>query len=100
MIHGKVTRHKWIEVEFQDTAGVKCTRRFADLEARVFQHEYDHLQKVRTLIYGGIILKCLCFLIYVICQVLFIDRFDEKDKEKNNKKLEKYIKKYGPGAAI
>jgi hypothetical protein len=31
---------------------------------------------------------------------LFIDRLDESDKKINQKRLEKVIKKYGPGAAL
>ena len=32
-------------------------------------------------------------------QVLFIDRLVENDRKMNQKRLDKYVKKYGPGAA-
>ena len=76
-IYGSVIRHKSIEVEYNTVEGASLTQQFEGIEARVFQHEYDHLQKV-----------------------LFIDHLNEKDKEINRKRLEKMIKKYGPGAAI
>jgi peptide deformylase len=73
-INGDVIRSKWIEVEYTTVSGDKVQKRFEGLAARIFQHEYDHLDKV-----------------------LFIDRFGEKDKAMNSKRLEKYVKKYGPG---
>ena len=45
------------------------------MAARIFQHEYDHLDKV-----------------------LFIDRLGDKDFAVNKKRLDKYVKKYGAGA--
>lgn len=36
----------WIKVEFQDVRGKKKTKKFKDWEARIFQHEYDHLDGV------------------------------------------------------
>ena len=76
LINGMVTRHKWIEVEYQNASGAICTQRFQDLEARVFQHEYDHLDKV-----------------------LLVDRIVEEDLKLNAKRLEKAVKKYGAGGA-
>ena len=76
-IYGEVVRHKEIEVEYNSVDGNLLTQKFVGIEARVFQHEYDHLQKV-----------------------LFIDRLNDKDKEINRKRLEKMIKKYGPGGTI
>ena len=45
-INGDVNRSTSIEVEYQTETGEKFLQKFAGLEARVFQHEYDHLQKV------------------------------------------------------
>ena len=73
-INGDVVRSVWIEVEYATTAGGIVQKRFEGMSARIFQHEYDHLDKI-----------------------LFIDRLDEKDRALNQKRLDKYIKKYGPG---
>jgi peptide deformylase len=76
-IRGVVSRHIWIEVEYQDVQGNKRSCRFEDFPAVIFQHEYDHLDKV-----------------------LFIDRFSSQDRVKNQAKLDKLIRKYGPGGAL
>eukprot|EP01038_Epipyxis_sp_PR26KG_P016114 gene16114-21900_t len=44
-IEGRVMRHKWIEVEYQDLTGIKIQTIFKENPARIFQHEYDHLDK-------------------------------------------------------
>ncbi len=41
-----VERHVWIEVEYQNERGEKVRERLEGYEARVFQHEYDHLDGV------------------------------------------------------
>lgn len=45
-LFGKVRRHKTIEVTAQDRAGKKIVYNLANLDARVVQHECDHLQGV------------------------------------------------------
>lgn len=45
-LQGKVRRHKWIKVEAQDAAGKKITKKYTGWTARVFQHEFDHLDGV------------------------------------------------------
>ena len=35
-----------IKVTFQNTKGKTATKKFRDWEARIFQHEYDHLDGV------------------------------------------------------
>jgi len=40
---GGVRRWKWIKVEAQDVKGKAVKKKFSGWEARVFQHEYDHL---------------------------------------------------------
>ena len=37
-------RHVGLRVEAQDAEGKKFSRSFSGWTARVFQHEYDHLQ--------------------------------------------------------
>ena len=39
----KVPRSEWIEVEYQDFNGNVKQFRYSGLTARIFQHEYDHL---------------------------------------------------------
>ncbi len=46
-INGKVDRFKWVSVDYLTTAGEKKSTKFQGFEARVFQHEYDHLDKVQ-----------------------------------------------------
>lgn len=42
----KVPRHKKIEVSYTNAKGEKVQREFADFLARIFQHEYDHLEGI------------------------------------------------------
>lgn len=41
-----ILRPKWVEVEYFDFNGVKHLRRFDGLTARVFLHEYDHMEGI------------------------------------------------------
>ena len=75
LINGKVERSTAIEVQYQSLTGETVQKKFEGMPARIFQHEYDHLDKV-----------------------LFIDRLVPEDKAINQKRLDKYVKKYGPGA--
>lgn len=43
---GQVARSVWIETEYQNELGQKVRRRLKGFEARVFQHEYDHLKGI------------------------------------------------------
>lgn len=43
-MQGKVRRHKWIKVEAQNAAGKVIKKKYTGWTARVFQHEYDHLE--------------------------------------------------------
>ena len=45
-MEGKVRRHKWIKVEAQNADGKKIKKKYTGWTARVFQHEYDHLEGV------------------------------------------------------
>jgi peptide deformylase len=48
-IRGFVPRHTNISVEFTDRKGKRVKRTFADFIARIFQHEYDHLEGIEFL---------------------------------------------------
>lgn len=43
---GQVSRHRKITVKYLDENGKKITKALTDLEAVVFQHEYDHLNGI------------------------------------------------------
>lgn len=45
-VYGNVMRHKEIEVEFFDVNGSRQTLRLKDLNARVVQHENDHIDGI------------------------------------------------------
>lgn len=42
-MNGLVQRSKWIKVEAMNLKGKKMKKKFKGWEARIFQHEYDHL---------------------------------------------------------
>ncbi len=46
-VSGRVSRHRSIVVSYQDINGQKLQTLLKDDQAIVFQHEYDHLDKVR-----------------------------------------------------
>ena len=54
-LQGRVQRHQWIEVEFQQLDGSRARTRFEEMPAVIFQHEFDHLDKV-----SGILCVCVC----------------------------------------
>lgn len=39
-------RYTHVKVEYQNLSGKVCTKELKDLDARVFQHEYDHLEGI------------------------------------------------------
>ena len=43
---GQVARSAWIETQYQNELGQQVRRRLKGFEARVFQHEYDHLKGI------------------------------------------------------
>jgi peptide deformylase len=45
-VRAVVPRAQWVEVEYIDIQGYIQRKRFSDFVARIFQHEYDHLQGV------------------------------------------------------
>jgi peptide deformylase len=42
-MNGDVTRSKWIKVQAMNLKGKSMKKKFTGWEARIFQHEYDHL---------------------------------------------------------
>jgi peptide deformylase len=45
-MNGEVQRSKWIKVEAINLKGKKMKKKFKGWEARIFQHEYDHLDGI------------------------------------------------------
>eukprot|EP00438_Fugacium_kawagutii_P034353 Skav216708 [mRNA] locus=scaffold91:585039:585848:+ [translate_table: standard] len=66
-----VVRPTWVEVEAVDLEGKAYTKRLEGEQARIFQHEYDHLDGV-----------------------VYIDHVDSADKEKIESELNKLISDY------
>lgn len=76
-LHGDVLRSSWVDVEYQDLQGEVRSVSYEGQQARIFQHEYDHLDKV-----------------------LFIDRLDATDKQRLAKRLSRMVSNHGQGAAL
>lgn len=74
---GEVVRPKWIKVEALNMKGKKIKRKFTGWEARLFQHEYDHLDGV-----------------------VYIDRLNEEERSKIQPKLDELIKDFGDDGAL
>ena len=74
---GQVARSSWIETEYQNELGQKVRRRLKDFEARVFQHEYDHLKGI------------LCY-----------DRFPPEDREAVQKSIDMLLGLYTEEDAV
>lgn len=68
---GQVARSTLIEVQYQNELGQKVRRRLKGFEARVFQHEYDHLKGI------------LCY-----------DRFPPEDREAVQKSIDTLLGLY------
>lgn len=74
---GEVERSKWIKVEAVNLKGKKMKKKFKGWEARIFQHEFDHLE------------GCV-----------YIDRLTEEGKEKVILQLDELISDYGEDGAL
>jgi peptide deformylase len=74
---GDVERSKWIKVEAMNLRGKKIKKKFQGWEAKVFQHEYDHLDGV-----------------------VYIDRLSEEGLAEVKPTLDSLIKDFGEGAAL
>jgi peptide deformylase len=76
-MNGKVERSKWIKVEALNLKGKKMKKKFIGWEARIFQHEYDHLD-------GKV----------------YIDRLDEEEKVIVAPRLKELVEEFGTGGTL
>lgn len=74
---GDVERSKWIKVEAVNLKGKKMKKKFTGWEARIFQHEYDHLDGV-----------------------VYIDRLSEEGRATVQPTLDGLIETFGEGGAL
>lgn len=74
---GEVERPKWVKVEAINLKGKKIKRKFTDWEARIFQHEYDHLDGT-----------------------VYVDRLTEEERSKVQSRLNELIEEFGEGGAL
>jgi peptide deformylase len=74
---GDVERSKWIKVEAMNLRGKKIKRKYEGWEAKVFQHEYDHLDGV-----------------------VYIDRLMEERRAEVQPVLDSLIKDFGEGGVL
>ena len=74
---GDVQRSKWIKVEALNLKGKKIKKKFTGWEARIFQHEYDHLDGV-----------------------VYIDRLTEEGRKEVQPTLDELVKRFGEGGAL
>jgi peptide deformylase len=76
-MNGDVERSKWIKVEAQNIRGKKFKKKFKGWEARIFQHEYDHLDGV-----------------------LYPDRLTEEGTAEVKPRIDELIAEFGEGGAL
>jgi len=74
---GDVERPKWVKIEALNLKGKTVKKKFTGWTARLFQHEYDHLDGV-----------------------VYIDRLTEDGRAKVQPTLDKLIEEFGDGAAL
>lgn len=74
---GDVLRPKWVKVEALNSRGKKVKKKFTGFTARLFQHEYDHLDGV-----------------------VYIDRLTEEGRKAIQPKLDALVKEFGEGGAL
>ena len=74
---GDVERSKWVKVEAMSMKGKKIKRKFSGWEARIFQHEYDHLDGT-----------------------VYVDRLSEEGRAEVQPKLDALIETFGEGGEL
>jgi peptide deformylase len=74
---GEVERSKWIKVEAFNLKGKKMKKKYTGWEARIFQHEYDHLDGV-----------------------VYIDRLSEKGRKEVETRVDELIQDFGEGGQL
>jgi peptide deformylase len=76
-MNGDVERPKWIKVQALNGKGRTIKKKFSGWEARIFQHEYDHLDGV-----------------------VYIDRLTEEGRKQVQPRLDTLIAEFGEGGAL
>eukprot|EP00903_Cladosiphon_okamuranus_P021076 g19361.t1 len=76
-MEGKVERQNWVKVEALNAKGKKIKKKYTDWTARIFQHEYDHLDGT-----------------------VYIDHLNTPDREKVQPVLDKLVSEFGEGGAL
>eukprot|EP00566_Odontella_aurita_P016600 CAMPEP_0113528782 /NCGR_PEP_ID=MMETSP0015_2-20120614/2031_1 /TAXON_ID=2838 /ORGANISM="Odontella" /LENGTH=246 /DNA_ID=CAMNT_0000427343 /DNA_START=111 /DNA_END=851 /DNA_ORIENTATION=+ /assembly_acc=CAM_ASM_000160 len=76
-MNGPVVRSKWIKVEAMNLKGKKMKKRFKGWEARIFQHEYDHLDGT-----------------------VYIDRLSQEAREEVQPRLDELVAEFGEGGSL
>mmetsp|Transcript_50100 Transcript_50100/g.145621 ORF Transcript_50100/g.145621 Transcript_50100/m.145621 type:complete len:256 (-) Transcript_50100:88-855(-) len=74
---GEVIRSKWIKVQATNLKGKPVKKKFTGWEARIFQHEYDHLDGT-----------------------VYIDRLTPEGKQQVEPRLQQLIQDFGPGGQL
>eukprot|EP00980_Cylindrotheca_fusiformis_P010845 scaffold2462_cov127-Cylindrotheca_fusiformis.AAC.2 len=74
---GEVTRSKWIKVQAMNLKGKPIRKKFNGWEARIFQHEYDHLDGT-----------------------VYIDRLTEEVRSTVQPRLDELIEEFGDDGAL
>ena len=72
---GAVSRHKWVKVQGLNLKGKPIKKKYTGWTARIFQHEYDHLDGV-----------------------VYVDRLAAADRAALAPALRELAAAYGPGA--
>lgn len=76
-MQGDVVRSKWIKVHAVNLQGRPVRKKFTGWEARIFQHEYDHLDGV-----------------------VYVDRLSEEGRSEVQPRLNELIQSFGEGGAL
>ena len=76
-MNGNVERKKWIKVEAMNLKGKKIKKKFVGWEARIFQHEYDHLDGI-----------------------VYPDRMTEDEKKLVQPRLDELVAQFGEGGVL
>ena len=71
-LRGKVSRHKSINVNYTNRLGETHSADYHDFVARIFQHEYDHLQ-------GTLFLDRMDSLDSLVTEKYYIDSLEEEE---------------------
>lgn len=73
-----------MKVDAQDISGAKFEISLSALPARVFQHEFDHLEVFFTSINVGPVFNCTFpkFTVVWSCQQLYFERSNKKNKNR------------------